>query len=305
MQLPRRPHLRPAAGLEVGVDGEAPELGQARVEPLPAPAAGVEGRLEVGGGLPEVEARLAAALEVELAVHAGGGERPDQAAAQVYRPMQVRVAAGGAVVGHGGEEVGLRGAKTAAFSIDPHVGIAVDVTHATDCPGIDKRQQGEIKVAKGPVIFRGPNMSPIVVERLIELVRGLETTDETLAALEEVGRRMGKETVVVNESPGFVTTRINVLLGNEAFRMLQEGVASADDIDRALKLGLNHPMGPFELVDLVGLDVRLSILEHLHATLGELYRPSPLLTRYVRAGRLGRKVGRGVYDYDSRGKRQT
>lgn len=145
--------------------------------------------------------------------------------------------------------------------------------------------------------------NPVHVMKLIELVRGLETSQETLDALRDVGVRMGKEIVTVNESPGFVTSRINALIGNEAFRMLQEGVASAEDIDKALKLGLNHPMGPFEMVDLVGLDVRLSILEFLHRTLGEAYRPSNLLVQHVRAGRLGRKVGRGVYDYDEQGER--
>jgi 3-hydroxybutyryl-CoA dehydrogenase len=133
--------------------------------------------------------------------------------------------------------------------------------------------------------------------RLIELIRGLETSDETLLVTERVSHAMGKETVIVRESPGFVTSRINALIGNEAFHMLEAGIASARDIDKALKLGLNHPMGPFEMVDLVGLDTRLSILEYLHRTLGEKYRPSPLLVQYVKAGRLGRKVGRGVYDY--------
>jgi 3-hydroxybutyryl-CoA dehydrogenase len=90
---------------------------------------------------------------------------------------------------------------------------------------------------------------------------------------------------------------VNATIGNEAFYMLMEGVASARDIDKALKLGLNHPMGPFELVDLVGLDTRLNILEYLHRSMGEKYRPCPLLTQYVKAGRLGRKTGRGVYDY--------
>jgi 3-hydroxybutyryl-CoA dehydrogenase len=103
--------------------------------------------------------------------------------------------------------------------------------------------------------------------------------------------------VTVRESPGFVTSRINAMIGNEAFYMLQEGIASAADIDKALKLGLNHPMGPFELVDLVGLDTRLSILKFLHRTLGEKFRPCPLIEQYVAAGRLGRKSGRGVYDY--------
>jgi 3-hydroxybutyryl-CoA dehydrogenase len=107
----------------------------------------------------------------------------------------------------------------------------------------------------------------------------------------------------VKESPGFVTSRINALIGNEAFRMLQEGVASASDIDKALKLGLNHPMGPFEMIDLVGLDVRLSVLERLSRSLGDLYRPNNLFQQYVQAGRLGRKVGRGVYEYDENGKR--
>ena len=87
------------------------------------------------------------------------------------------------------------------------------------------------------------------------------------------------------------------MIGNEAFYMLQEGIASAADIDKALKLGLNHPMGPFELVDLVGLDTRLSILEYLHKSLGEKFRPAPLLVQYVKAGRLGSKSGRGVYEY--------
>jgi 3-hydroxybutyryl-CoA dehydrogenase len=108
---------------------------------------------------------------------------------------------------------------------------------------------------------------------------------------------MGKEVVMVNEAPGFITTRINALIGNEAFNMLEAGIASPEDIDKALKLGLNHPMGPFELVDLVGLDVRLNILEYLHRTLGEKYRPNSLLRQYVQEGRLGRKAGRGVYDY--------
>ncbi len=139
--------------------------------------------------------------------------------------------------------------------------------------------------------------NPVHRMKLLEIVRALETSDLTLQLCEEVGKRMGKECVTVRESPGFVTSRINAMIGNEAFYMLQEGVASAADIDKALKLGLNHPMGPFELVDLVGLDTRLSILRFLHRTLGEKFRPCPLMEQYVAAGRLGRKSGRGVYDY--------
>lgn len=139
--------------------------------------------------------------------------------------------------------------------------------------------------------------NPVHKMRLVEIVRALETSAETLQVVEEAARRMGKDTVLVRESPGFITSRINALIGNEAFYMLQEGVASARDIDKAIRLGLNHPMGPFELVDLVGLDTRLSILQYLHRTLGEKFRPCPLLEQHVRAGRLGRKVGRGVYEY--------
>ena len=139
--------------------------------------------------------------------------------------------------------------------------------------------------------------NPVHKMKLLEVVRALETDDETLATAVEVGKRMGKEVVVIKESPGFITSRINAMIGNEAFYMLQEGIASAADIDKALKLGLNHPMGPFELVDLVGLDTRLNILEYLHKSLGDKYRPAPLLVQYVKAGRLGRKSGRGVYEY--------
>lgn len=153
------------------------------------------------------------------------------------------------------------------------------------------------------ITFRAENcigmhfFNPVPKMKLLEIVRALETSEATVQACAEAGRRMGKEVVVIRESPGFITSRINAMIGNEAFYMLQEGIASAEDIDKALKLGLNHPMGPFELVDLVGLDVRLNILEYLHKTLGEKYRPSPLLAQYVKAGRLGRKSGRGVYDY--------
>src|ERR1700747_2995960 len=160
------------------------------------------------------------------------------------------------------------------------------------------------------ITFRAENcigmhfFNPVPKMKLLEIVRALETSEATVQACAEVGRRMGKEVVVIRESPGFITSRINAMIGNEAFYMLQEGIASAEDIDKALKLGLNHPMGPFELVDLVGLDTRLHILEYLHQSLGDKYRPCPLLSQYVKAGRLGRKSGRGVYDYDS-GERKT
>lgn len=139
--------------------------------------------------------------------------------------------------------------------------------------------------------------NPVHKMPLIEVVRGLETSDETVEVILAVAEKMGKETVVVNEFPGFVTSRISAMVGNEAFYMLQEGVGTPEEIDKAIKLGLNYPMGPFELGDLVGLDARLNNLKYLHETLGEKFRPCPLLEKYVKAGRLGRKTGRGVYDY--------
>lgn len=141
--------------------------------------------------------------------------------------------------------------------------------------------------------------NPVHKMPLVEIIKGLETSEETIEAVKAVASIMGKETVVINEFPGFVTSRISALVGNEAFLMLQEGVATAQEIDKAIKLGLNFPMGPFELGDLVGLDTRLNNLKYLHEKLGEKYRPAPLLEQYVKAGRLGRKSGKGVYDYSN------
>ncbi|RMD94230.1 MAG: 3-hydroxyacyl-CoA dehydrogenase [Calditrichaeota bacterium] len=153
-------------------------------------------------------------------------------------------------------------------------------------------------VTSRPQKFIGMHFfNPVPRMKLVEIVRGLETSEETIEVTRSVAESMGKETVTIKESPGFITSRINAMIGNEAFYMLQEGIASAEDIDKALKLGLNHPMGPFEMVDLVGLDTRLSVLKYLHQTLGEKYRPAPLLEQYVKAGRLGKKVGKGVYIY--------
>lgn len=146
--------------------------------------------------------------------------------------------------------------------------------------------------------------NPVRAMRLCELVVGLETSEATIAAAERVAAALGKQTVRVRDVAGFATSRINAVVGNEAFFMLAEGVASAEDIDTAVKLGLNHPMGPLEMADMVGLDVRLAVLNELRRSLGDKYRPAPLMETYVKAGRLGRKVGRGVYEYDAEGRRR-
>lgn len=153
-------------------------------------------------------------------------------------------------------------------------------------------------VVINPARFIGMHFfNPVHRMRLVEIVKGLETSEETCKKAFEVAIKMGKEPVEVKEFPGFVTTRMNALIGNEAFKMLEQGVSTPEGIDKAIKLGLNHPMGPFEMVDLVGLDTRLSILEYLSSTLGERFKPSPLHVQYVKAGRLGRKTGKGIYDY--------
>ncbi|HJT65994.1 MAG TPA: 3-hydroxyacyl-CoA dehydrogenase family protein [Pyrinomonadaceae bacterium] len=140
--------------------------------------------------------------------------------------------------------------------------------------------------------------NPVHIMRLVEIVTGKQTSDETVQAVTEVGRKMRKEPIVVKDVPGFASSRLGVALGLEAMRMLEQGVASARDIDTAMELGYNHPMGPLKLTDLVGLDVRLNIAEYLHRELGsETFRPPELLRRMVSEGKLGKKTGQGFYDW--------
>lgn len=139
--------------------------------------------------------------------------------------------------------------------------------------------------------------NPVHKMKLLELVRGVATSDHTIARARAWGEMLGKETIVVNEAPGLTTSRMSALMGNEAMYMLMEGVASAEDIDTALRSGFNHPMGPLELGDLTGWDTRLTVLQYLHQTLGEKFRPCPLILKMVKAGRTGRKAGKGVYEY--------
>jgi len=137
--------------------------------------------------------------------------------------------------------------------------------------------------------------NPPHVMKLLEIVRGAQTSDETVAEAREVAEAMGKTAIIVRDSPGFATSRLGVAIGLEAIRMLEEGVASAEDIDKAMELGYNHPMGPLRLTDLVGLDVRLGIAEYLCSTLGLRFDPPELLRRMVADGKLGKKTGEGFY----------
>jgi 3-hydroxybutyryl-CoA dehydrogenase len=143
--------------------------------------------------------------------------------------------------------------------------------------------------------------NPPALMELLEVVRGLGTGDAVVETCLALARRLGKTPIVVNDSPGFASSRLGVALGAEAMRMLETGVASAADIDRAMELGYRHPMGPLKLTDLVGLDVRLAILEHLHREIGEQFRPPAILRQMVRAGRLGKKTGEGFYRWTDAG----
>lgn len=157
-------------------------------------------------------------------------------------------------------------------------------------------------VAKTPAHVIGMHFfNPVHKMKLVEIVRGLETSDETSARARAWASAIGKTSIEVNEAPGFTTSRISALLGNEAMYMLSEGVASAEDIDTSLRMAFNHPMGPLELGDLTGWDTRLAVLQYLHQTLGEKFRPCPLIIKLVKAGRHGRKTGRGIYEYDDKG----
>jgi len=156
------------------------------------------------------------------------------------------------------------------------------------------------RAAKNPDRVVGMHFfNPVHIMRLVEIVVGQASADQTVATVREVGRRMRKETIVVKDVPGFASSRLGVALGLEAMRMFEQGVASAPDIDKAMELGYNHPMGPLRLTDLVGLDVRLNIAEYLHRELGsETFRPPRVLRQLVGEGKLGKKTGQGFYSWN-------
>ncbi len=173
---------------------------------------------------------------------------------------------------------------------------AEDAVFATNTSSISITRLAQ--VTKRQKRFTGMHfMNPAFIMKLVEVVRGLHTSEETISIVTDVAERMGKIPVVINESPGLVSNRVLMPMINEAIYCLQEGIASRDSIDSIMKLGANHPMGPLELADFIGLDVCLAVLDILNSELGDKYRPCPLLRKMVAGGKFGRKSGEGFYEY--------
>ncbi|HEX3343299.1 MAG TPA: 3-hydroxyacyl-CoA dehydrogenase family protein [Polyangiaceae bacterium] len=267
----------------------------------------------MGQGIAQVAA--SAGLATRLFDAAPG--RAEQAVAAVGAQLEKLVAKGKATAAQ--RDAALAALRVATEVRDACEGVDLVVEAAPENMELKVKLLGEVVLASPPHALIGSNTSslsltelgarigapertvglhffnPPPVMELLEVVRGLGTSDATVEAAVAFATHIGKTAIVVRDVPGFASSRLGVILGAEAIRMLESGVASAVDIDRAMELGYRHPMGPLKLTDLVGLDVRLAILDHLTRELGDQFRAPPLLRQMVRAGKLGKKSGEGFY----------
>ncbi len=251
-----------------------------------APGAAEAGRAAIGAALDRLVARSKLAAEARGAIVArlevaAGPDEAARGAALVIESVPERVDLKAEVLGR-------------ALAAAPGALVASN-TSSLSLTELGRRAGDPARVV-GMHFFNPP---PAM--ELVEVVRGLETSDESVDRAVAFARGLGKTPIVVRDVAGFASSRLGVAIGAEAIRMVEQGVASVADIDRAMELGYRHPMGPLKLGDLVGLDVRLAILEHLHRELGEVFRPPPLLRQMVRAGRLGKKTGVGFYRWTDEG----
>jgi len=239
--------------------------------------AGIEKILDDGVRLGKIDAGVAEEAKARLTISGDIG-KASQGADLFVETVSEQLATKLAVIAEAERALGegaIIGTNTSALSV-------TEIARATTHPG---------RVV-GMHFF-----NPVHKMKLVELVVGLQTTPQTLEAVRGYSDAIGKTSIVVNEAPGLTTSRMSAMAGNEAMYMLMEGIASAEDIDTAHRLGFNHPLGPLELGDVTGWDTRLSVLRYLHQTLGEKFRPCPLIVKMVAAGRFGRKSGAGVYEY--------
>ena len=255
-----------------------------------------------------VDSDAGALAKAALAIHAilDGGVKlgklaePDAAAAKARLAMHPALATGAAGASLLVETVSENLALKQAILTQAAPLLAPGAVIATNTSALSVTEIAAAVVRPERVI--GMHFfNPVHKMKLVELVLGIATDAATVATSRAWCAAIGKKSILVNESPGLTTSRMSAMLGNEAMWMLQEGTASAEDIDTALRMGFNHPMGPLELGDLTGWDTRLSVLRYLHATLGEKFRPCPLIIKMVASGRHGRKTGHGVYRYDAAG----
>ncbi len=280
---------------------------------------GVVGAGQMGGGI----AQVAAAAGIDVILHDVTVERAEKGLAAIQERVR-KLAAKGKITPEEAVAIprrirptaALDGLAAAEFVIEAateNVELKVDLFRKIDAllpPGaILASNTSSISITRLAGATKRPTqvigmhfMNPVPVMKLVEVIRGLPTTDDTYRATAALAAKMGKEIVTSKDAPGFIVNRVLMPLINEAFFALHEGVASAKEIDQAMVMGTNQPMGPLALADFIGLDTTLAILEVLHREIGDpKFRPCPLLRKHVEAGWLGKKTGRGVYSYDAAG----